>query len=317
MDIQVIVNQMIILFLVMIIGYIANKSGILDQTQNQKMSSLVLNITSPGLILSSVRAPTNGSLSSVIQIFLISIAIYMVLPIMGILLSRILKVPKEDRNLYQFMTIFSNIGFMGYPVIQSIFGDEALFFASICNLVFNLVCYSYGVYLISGSGKLSFDFKQLINPGIIFSIIAVIIYLTKYQMPQIIGETSDLIGSITTPVAIMGCVVNGPGEAREADIGIAGGKGQGILFKKGKLQKRKISLCIYGGLSTFFIYGFLIIRNKFLHNFSNITGITDLFCQNHLHGTDTRMIQSHTVSLPVNNLYSVKILSVQHMRNLL
>lgn len=168
MDIQVIVNQMIILFLVMIIGYIANKSGILDQTQNQKMSSLVLNITSPGLILSSVRAPTNGSLSSVIQIFLISIAIYMVLPIMGILLSRILKVPKEDRNLYQFMTIFSNIGFMGYPVIQSIFGDEALFFASICNLVFNLVCYSYGVYLISGSGKLSFDFKQLINPGIIF-----------------------------------------------------------------------------------------------------------------------------------------------------
>ena len=63
MDIQVIVNQMIILFLVMIIGYIANKSGILDQTQNQKMSSLVLNITSPGLILSSVRAPTNGSLS--------------------------------------------------------------------------------------------------------------------------------------------------------------------------------------------------------------------------------------------------------------
>lgn len=203
MDIQVIVNQMIILFLVMIIGYIANKSGILDQTQNQKMSSLVLNITSPGLILSSVRAPTNGSLSSVIQIFLISIAIYMVLPIMGILLSRILKVPKEYRNLYQFMTIFSNIGFMGYPVIQSIFGDEALFFASICNLVFNLVCYSYGVYLISGSGKLTFDFKQLINPGIIFSIIAVIIYLTKYQMPQIIGETSDLIGSITTPLAMM------------------------------------------------------------------------------------------------------------------
>lgn len=57
--------------------------------------------------------------------------------------------------------------------------------------------------MISGSGKLSFDFKQLINPGIIFSIIAVIIYLTKYQMPQIIGETSDLIGSITTPLAMM------------------------------------------------------------------------------------------------------------------
>ena len=203
MDIQVILNQMIILFLIMVIGYITNKAGILDQTQNQKMSSLVLNVTSPALILSSVRTPTNGSLNSVIQIFLISIAIYMLLPIVGILISKIFKIPKEDRNLSQFMTIFSNIGFMGYPVIQSIFGEKALFFAAICNLVFNLVCYSYGVYLISGSGKLSFDFRQLINPGIIFSIIAIIIYLTKYQMPQIIGETSNLIGSMTVPLAMM------------------------------------------------------------------------------------------------------------------
>jgi (E)-4-hydroxy-3-methylbut-2-enyl-diphosphate synthase len=44
----------------------------------------------------------------------------------------------------------------------------------------------------------------------------------------------------TTPVhlAIMGCVVNGPGEAREADIGIAGGKGHGVLFKKGKVVRK-------------------------------------------------------------------------------
>ena len=39
-------------------------------------------------------------------------------------------------------------------------------------------------------------------------------------------------------VAIMGCVVNGPGEAKEADIGIAGGKGEGIIFKKGEIIKK-------------------------------------------------------------------------------
>ena len=203
MNIQVVINQMIILFLVIIIGYIANKVGILDKSQNQKLSSLVLNITCPALILASVSDIESGDFKIVVQIFIISIIIYLVLPFMGILLAKILKVPEEDRNLYKFMTIFSNIGFMGYPVIQSIFGRQALFFASICNMVFNIFCYSYGIYLISGDDKLSFDFKQLINPGIIFSIIAVIIYLTKYQMPQIIGETSDLIGSITTPLAMM------------------------------------------------------------------------------------------------------------------
>ena len=39
-------------------------------------------------------------------------------------------------------------------------------------------------------------------------------------------------------VAVMGCVVNGPGEAREADIGIAGGKGEGLIFKKGEIIKK-------------------------------------------------------------------------------
>ena len=203
MHIQVIVNQMIILFLVIIVGYIANKVGILDKSQNQKLSSLILNITCPALILSSVFETKSGDFKTVIQIFIISIAIYIVLPFMGILFGKILKVPKEDRNLYQFMTIFSNIGFMGYPVIQSIFGTQALFFAAICNMIFNIFCYSYGIYLRSEYIKLTLDFKKIINPGIIFSIIAVIIYLTKWQMPQIIGETSSLIGATTTPLAMM------------------------------------------------------------------------------------------------------------------
>jgi (E)-4-hydroxy-3-methylbut-2-enyl-diphosphate synthase len=46
----------------------------------------------------------------------------------------------------------------------------------------------------------------------------------------------DLPRKIT--VAVMGCVVNGPGEAREADVGIAGGKGQGLLFRKGKVVRK-------------------------------------------------------------------------------
>lgn len=113
MNIQVVINQMIILFLVIIIGYIANKVGILDKSQNQKLSSLILNITCPALILASVSDIESGDFKIVVQIFIISIIIYLVLPFMGILLAKILKVPEEDRNLYKFMTIFSNIGFMG------------------------------------------------------------------------------------------------------------------------------------------------------------------------------------------------------------
>jgi (E)-4-hydroxy-3-methylbut-2-enyl-diphosphate synthase len=54
------------------------------------------------------------------------------------------------------------------------------------------------------------------------------------------AKVENLLKDIHTPmtVAVMGCIVNGPGEAREADVGIAGGKGTGLLFKKGKIVRR-------------------------------------------------------------------------------
>ncbi|MCC3864167.1 AEC family transporter [Terrisporobacter petrolearius] len=204
MDIRVIVNQMLVLFIVMIIGYITNKKNILDVNANKKISSLLLNITAPALILSSVvNRHKAGDPKLVLDIAVLAIILYAILPFLGIVLAKILKVPKEDENLYQFMTIFSNVGFVGFPVIESIFGSEAVFFAAIINLVFNIFCYSYGIYLISESNKLSFDIKTLINPGIIVSIIAIIIYITNIEVHLVIKETTSMIGGITTPLAMM------------------------------------------------------------------------------------------------------------------
>lgn len=204
MNINIIINQMLVLFMVMIVGYIANKKNILDSEMDKKLSSLILNITAPALILSSVvNRSQDGDPKLVLYVFILAIILYLILPLIGILLTRILKVPKEDRNLYQFMTIFSNIGYMGFPVIQSIFGSDAVFFAAIVNLVFNVFCYSYGIYLISNSNKLSFNLKVLINPGIIVSVIAIIIYITNIKVLLIIKETASMIGPITTPLAMM------------------------------------------------------------------------------------------------------------------
>ena len=63
---------------------------------------------------------------------------------------------------------------------------------------------------------------------------------TEYNITTIVEEIEKFIQDIHKPlkVAIMGCVVNGPGEAKEADIGIAGGKNSAVLFKRGKIIKK-------------------------------------------------------------------------------
>lgn len=204
MEIDIIINQMLVLFIVMMIGYISNKKGILDENVNKKISSLLLNITAPALILSSVlNQEQKGNPSLILNVFILGIILYMILPFIGKLLAKLLKVPKEDENLYEFMTIFSNIGFMGFPVVESIFGSEAIFFVAIINLLFNIFCFSYGIYLISENDKVTFDFKILINPGIIVSAISIIIYITNLKLPTIMKESVLMIGQITTPLAMM------------------------------------------------------------------------------------------------------------------
>lgn len=63
---------------------------------------------------------------------------------------------------------------------------------------------------------------------------------TQIDLIKIASEVEERISGIDKPikVAVMGCVVNGPGEARDADIGIAGGKGEGLIFKKGEILRK-------------------------------------------------------------------------------
>ena len=63
---------------------------------------------------------------------------------------------------------------------------------------------------------------------------------TKIDLISLANEVESALASCTKPikVAVMGCVVNGPGEAREADIGVAGGDGCAVLFKKGEILKK-------------------------------------------------------------------------------
>lgn len=206
MDIQVVINQMVQLFLVIGLGYFLMKVNILDDAFNKKLNSLLLNVTTPALILSSVMTGENTqSMSEVLFVFLVAIAVYVILPILGIVIIKLLRVPHSQTGLYIFMTVFSNIGFMGFPVMKAIFGTEAIFYTAIFNMMFNIFVYTLGIALINaGSGaKVSFDFNCLKTPGIISCVIALVIYFLHISLPSIIGETCDLVGSVTTPIAML------------------------------------------------------------------------------------------------------------------
>jgi len=204
MDIRVVVSQMVELFLILTLGYIAAKKKVVSPKFGSQLSNFILSITLPCMMLASVATmPEDTDQKDVVMMFIIAILFYVVMPLIAYGIARILIVKKEDRHLYMYMTIWSNIGFMGFPVIASIFGEGAIFYATIFNLIFNVSNFTLGIMLMSKEGKKALDFKKFLSPGMIASIAAVFMFATHLRLPQLLTDTLKTVGDTTTPLAMI------------------------------------------------------------------------------------------------------------------
>lgn len=205
MDVMVVINQMIQLFMVIGLGYFMKKKKILNDEVNSKLNYIVISITTPALIFSSVCTATISDKSTVLYTLVIAIALYIVLPIISYIIVKIMRIPVEQKGLYMFMIIFSNIGFMGYPVMKALFGNNAILYTSIFNILFNIEVYTLGVILINYGKNVEtkFNLKNLLSPGIIASIIALFIYFFEINIPSVIVESCTMVGDMTTPLAML------------------------------------------------------------------------------------------------------------------
>lgn len=203
MDIMVVINQMVMLFTIMIIGYLATKTGMVEQHFQKSISSFTLKISLPMLMLSSVSgADRTGAQQTVIITFIVAVVSYLAAPLMGHLISRLLRVPKKQEPIYVFFTTFSNIAFMGFPVIDAIFGPRALIIAVIFNLLFNVLSFTYGISLYSGR-KLSMDPRSFLTPAVIASLLAILMFLTGIGLPEPFLSAFTAVGGTTTPLAML------------------------------------------------------------------------------------------------------------------
>lgn len=206
MDIMVVINTMIELFLVLLLGYGIAKIGMIDENTNQKLSALVVTVSQPALIIASVADNIGkGSIREVFVFFAFGIVFYGVWIGLAWIFTRMMGTDKSQRGTYQFMLIFSNCTFMGFPIMESIFGTEAIFLSSIFNLPFHLLAFSYGMMLISrdGNADAKFQWNKLLNPGIIASILALLLFILHVSLPQVLRQTCSVVGSLTTPLSML------------------------------------------------------------------------------------------------------------------
>ena len=194
-----IVTQMIILFIIVIIGYFLSKKKMMDADFDRKLSVLVINVTCPSLILSSVMGDTLPDKGFILPLLVVGFATYAILIGGAFILPRFLPVKMSERGIYSFMLAFGNVGFIGYPIVASIFGANAVFYACILNFPSTL-----GTLFISGGeSKIRFDWRTLYCPAMIASYLSILIVVTGWTPPKVLSTPFTLLGNITVPAALL------------------------------------------------------------------------------------------------------------------
>lgn len=196
--------QITVLFLLILVGYISSLKGLLDKHTTSGLTKLIMSLFLPSMIISAMQMDFNPNLlNDIISLIIISILMYFTTILIAFLFKFFIKGDK-DCGVYQYIIIFSNVGFMGYPVIKAVLGKEAIFFTAIFNLPFNFFVFTVGTYLLNKhNSEYTFSIKSIISPPIIGVLTGLSLFLLRIKLPLPIFNTLDMLGGITTPLSMI------------------------------------------------------------------------------------------------------------------
>ena len=221
MDIFLVAKQMLVLFSMMLIGYIIFRLHWVEQNTTSRLSGLVVNIFNPFLIITSVFGK---SITSTGNLFWENLALvglcYLILFLTGLLLVITLRPDSTESPIYRLLTLLPNVGFMGIPVVSSLLGTQYIIYVAVYMLAYNIIIYTYGIYLVTKEQKEDSITKEttqktlfqkirpiICNSGVIAALIALVIFFGNIPVADGIQSFCSYMGNPCIPLSMLliGC----------------------------------------------------------------------------------------------------------------
>ena len=176
-DIWVLLGVMLELSALILLGLVLTKLHLLDEKGSAVLSTLVVHVFNPALIISSVcegGLQTQGD--TVIEAIICGVFLYALLILIAIVVYMRSKALKEEVSICKMIVIFSNTAFVGYPILRALYGDFAVFVFSLMHLPFNILIFTYGRSLLQKGNHQKMTVKDIFSIGTVSSIVALILY---------------------------------------------------------------------------------------------------------------------------------------------
>lgn len=200
------VRSTISLFLILLVGYYGGKRKIITPDINKGLIDILLNIILPIMIVSSFAFSYDDKVkANIIKTFYYSFVAYIIIILVSLVLTKPIK--GQKRTILHFANVFTNTGYIGFPILNSIYGPEAVIYGSIFNMFFVLFLWTYGIMIFKGKmekDELRREFiKALLNPSVIAVYIGLIMVVLNMKMPSVILSSINSVGAMTGPLSMI------------------------------------------------------------------------------------------------------------------
>lgn len=208
MDMSVIIDPIIKLFIAIFIGFVSVKTGYLAADMRTVLSKIIIRITLPLMIITSLLSKdlTHDTAANAAVAAISAVVVVTVLYFLGLGTAKIFRLKEPTKTLHAVLSGSGNVGFLGYPVALAVFGTEGLFYAVIYGMVNDAIFWTVGVYLINRSGGSLMGkaaLKKLINPNTVAFLIGFPLLFLGVKLPPVLNDAFSGIGSVTTYMSML------------------------------------------------------------------------------------------------------------------
>lgn len=219
-EVKIIVNQISMLTLLGLIGFIAGKTKYLPENAGTVISRVVVKLTAPLLIFITLakRELSIENITSILGVYFIGVLFLIISYVVGSTGSKIMRLEGATANIYKMHSMFGNVIFLAFPLLSSLFGDDGLFYGVIFSIANDTLLWTLGIFLVNKHKKTNVkeNLKRLINGNTVALCLGLLVLSIRmvlgqsvnnlpyvYEVSNFIQETLNSLGSTTFPLSML------------------------------------------------------------------------------------------------------------------
>ncbi len=208
MNFFMIFSKVSVIFLLILVGFILTRCGIIKEQSQKDLTNLLLYAFLPCALIKAFQVPFDKlSFVNGLRVSLIMTLVYLTATFLATYIARFFTSDLQKRDIYTIGMVLPNVTFMGYPVIESVLGPEYLFYIVMAGIPFEILAWSLmsGIIIKHGDNPpdISLTKRLLTSPPLIGITLSLLLYILPFKLPDSMYSTIHYLASAMTPVAMI------------------------------------------------------------------------------------------------------------------